>query len=148
MKSISITLVHEPEMRSLPSGDRVVMFRGTQPDQSNPTLASYTVPPRAEGRDADRDAFDGLMRNLGGGDKLTLAGQWSKRNWKDSEGQARSAWEFKTQHFAQGDMSLEKVLEKARIDRGEVVAQPQPVREQEHARGARAAASRADGMGI
>lgn len=118
-KALSITLVHEPETRNMMNGERVVMLRGTEPGRINPILALYVVPPRVANDEKRDEAFDRSLRELGGGDKVSLAGQWSKRTWSDHAGDKHESWEFKTQHFAQGEMSLERILEKARVNRGE-----------------------------
>lgn len=124
VKAITLTLEHEPEMRGLMSGERAILFRGTQPGQSNASVSSYTVPVRTERSEDGRRALDGMLREMGGGDKITLTGQWSKRHWKTSTGAPKSAWEFNAQHMVPGEMSLEKAMEKVRQDRGEVVAAP------------------------
>lgn len=148
-KAVSITLVHEPEMRTLRTGERAVILRGTEEGRSTPMAAIYAIPPRIEGNEAKSQAFDDTLRGLGGGDKLTLAGQWARRGWKDAQNVSHVAWEFKTQHFAKGEMSLEQVLDKARADRGESVARPvhEQVVEQKRATPARGA-QRDGGMGV
>lgn len=149
--AIVLTLVHEPEMRALPSGDRIMVLRGTQDRQTNPSVAAYILPPRVNESDEASEAFNGRMRALGGGDKVTLAGNWSKRVWKSPEGKKNEAWEFKAQHFAEGRMSLERLMEKVRSDRGETVeASAEGVQPSQGSprRGRASSAARDGGMGI
>lgn len=118
---ISMTLVQEPEFRSTLSGERTVLLRGTQDGQSVPSVASYKVPDRVmDDRDAE-NSFMRQMQDIGGGDRLSLAGQWSKRKWQDREGLPRETWEFKAQHMAVGDVSLEKMLSKGKEGEGQSV---------------------------
>lgn len=111
---IALTLVREPEFRSTISGERTVLFYGTQDKQTAPSVAEYKIPERVMG---DRDAENNFMRQMekiGGGDRLSLAGQWSQRHWKDREGTPRMTWEFKAQHMAEGEVSLEKMLARSK----------------------------------
>ncbi len=114
-KALTITLAREPEMGMLRTGERIVVFRGTEDGATRPLKGVFTVPlHRVENSEQGEIDLDRKLRALGGGDELTLAGQWSKNTW-----QGRETWEFKAQHFAEGRHSLEQVLEKARIERGE-----------------------------
>lgn len=113
-KAVTITLTEEPRLRVLPSGDRVVVLRGVQDGQSSPMAAVYPIPARSELEEQGRSDFDRTLRAMGGGDRMSLAGNWSKRSWKDSENRPREAWEFKAQHMARGDVPLEGMLSTAR----------------------------------
>lgn len=147
-KAVTITLEHEPESRTLRSGERVMLLRGTEEGRTKPIVAVYALPARIQDNEASEEAFDRRMRDMGGGDKVTLAGQWNKRVWNDAQDVRRESWEFKTQHFEMGAMPLEKVLEKARAARGEQVETkaPEPVDQARSA--ARAQHDRNGGMGI
>lgn len=118
VKAITLKLEYEPESRMLHNGDRVVLFRGFQPGQTSPSLAVYTIPARIEADDKLSRDFDKGLIALGGGDELSFAGKWSARNWKDQQGNQRKSWEFKAQHFQEGNLSLEKIMEKVIADRG------------------------------
>ena len=114
-KALTITLAREPEMGMLRTGERVVVFRGTEDGAARPLKGVFTVPlHRVENSEQGEADLDRKLRALGGGDELTLAGQWSKNTW-----QGRESWEFKAQHFAEGRHTLEQVLEKARVERGD-----------------------------
>lgn len=129
-KALTITLSHEPEGRTKPSGERVILLRGVEEGRTQPLTAVYTVPMRTS-HDEDREArFDQTLRGLGGGDRVSLGGQWAKRGWNDAAGIRHEAWEFKTQVFEKGDVPLERMLENERASRrGEAVAQGAPSRE-------------------
>lgn len=111
---IAITLVREPEFRSSMSGERMVLLHGTQDKQTSPSIAEYKIPERIMGDRNAEYSFMRQMEKIGGGDRMSLAGQWSKRRWKDREGTPRITWEFKAQHIAEGDVSLEKMLARSK----------------------------------
>lgn len=141
-KALTITLSREPEMTVLRTGERAVVFRGTEEGATRPLKAVFTVPlHRVENSERGSDELDRRLRDIGGGDKLTLAGQWKKNVW-----QGRESWEFNTKHFAEGDHTLDKVLDKARAERGEIVERGEaaPARQAP----ARALAGREAGMGV
>lgn len=146
-KALTLTLTHEPEIRGLPNGDRVVLLRGSEDGRNAVTAAAYIVPPRATERVADRDALDDTLRDMSGGDRVSLAGQWAKRIWSKASGEKVASWEFKTQHFEKGDHSLGEILEKAR-ERREGVAPSQTEQDRSSIVARAAAAGRGtNGMG-
>lgn len=116
-KALTITLVHEPEMRSLQSGDSVMLLRGVEDGKNNPLVAVYNVPSRTRDNEDREASFDQTLRELGGGDRVSLAGQWSKRGWNDRAGVRQESWEFKTQIFEKGDVPLDKMIENERANR-------------------------------
>lgn len=117
--SISMTLAHEPEVRYSRSGDKFVVFRGHQEGQSSLSKAYYKVPLRVSENEEESDRFDNLLRNAGGGDKFSFAGQWVKQ--KLGEGASKPfQWEFRSQHLAEGNLSLAQIMEKAAAARGDV----------------------------
>lgn len=126
-KALVITLDHEPETRGLMTGETVVLLRGTEDGRSKSSVAVYTVPARISDDEGAERAFDRQLRDMGGGDKISLAGQWSRRTWKDANNKPQEAWEFKAQHFALGERTLEQILEAARAARGGQVAKEPPV---------------------
>jgi len=132
-KALTITLAHEPEMRFMPSGDRVMLLRGVEDGRTSPLTAVYVVPTRTTDSEDREAAFDQTLRGLGGGDRVSLAGQWAKRGWNDQRGQRHEAWEFKTQIFAAGDVPLDRMLENARAERLGADARAVPEKELEHA---------------
>lgn len=116
-KALAITLVHEPEIRFRPSGEQVVLLRGVEDGRTSPLTAVFTVPSRTRDSEEREASFDQTLRGIGGGDRVSLAGQWSKRGWNNSAGVRQETWEFKTQIFQKGDFSLGKMLENARAER-------------------------------
>lgn len=139
--AITLTLAHEPEVRHNQSGDRFIRFYGHQEGQNGLSMAYYKVPKRVLGDDQENARFDALLRDIGGGDKISFAGHWKLHTFGPKDEQ-KQRWEFNSQHFAQGELTLPKILEKAAIDRGDV---------SERASGvdvARLAAATKNGMGI
>jgi len=110
--AITITLDHEPQMRATTAGETYVTFRGREDKASASLVAVYKLPLRTEQDQDLRSGLDRQLQEMGGGDRMSFAGKWSKRRWKDQAGQDREAWEFKSQHFARGDVTLERMLEK------------------------------------
>lgn len=120
-KAVTITLSREPEMSVLRTGERAVVFRGVEDGATKPLRAVFMVPlHRVENNEQGEADLDRRLRALGGGDEMTIAGQWSKNRWD-----GRESWEFRTQHFAEGRHSLSGVLERARIERGEAPSAPE-----------------------
>lgn len=117
-KAVVITLDREPEMRTKPDGTEIAVFRGRENGRTSSLVAIYEKPLRAVNEDDAAADFDRRMRALGGGDKMTLAGNWAKRVWKDQAGDRREAWEFKSQHFVKGEVPLERMLSTAREGQG------------------------------
>lgn len=113
-KAVVITLDREPEMRTKPDGTEIAVFRGREDGRASSLVAIYEKPLRAVNEDDAASDFDRKMRALGGGDRMTLAGSWAKRFWNDQAGQRQEAWEFKSQHFAKGEVPLERMLSTAR----------------------------------
>lgn len=120
-KALSITLVQEPEMRSLPSGEAVVVLRGTEKGALRPLVAVYKIPDRVMANEETHASFMRSMQEIGGGDKMSLAGSWTQRHWKTQQGEMMKAWEFKAQHIAVGEVPLERMLSKSR---GEEAGRP------------------------
>lgn len=89
-------------------------------------MAVYRIPSRTSESEDREAALDTTLRSLGGGDRVSLAGKWSKRVWKDGRGESRSAWEFKTQVFEKGEVSLERMMENERASRLGVSSSPVP----------------------
>lgn len=136
-KALTITLTEEPSRRVLPSGERIVVLHGVEKDRDKPMAAVYVIPARVENDEQRMSTLDSTLRDLGGGDKVSLAGQWSKRNWKSGQGEAMSSWEFKTQSFEPGEHSLDVLKQRAIASR-----LPQVEIEQDRkSAGARAAAA-------
>lgn len=141
-KALTITLSREPEMATLRDGQRAVVFRGVEEGGIKPLKAVFPLPlHRVENSEQGAEDLDRRLRDLSGGDKLSVAGQWKKNVW-----QGRESWEFNTKHFAEGAHTLDKVLEKARVDRGEIVERNETAPAMRAP--ARALAGREAGMGV
>lgn len=103
-KRVVITLAASPEERSV-GEQRVVAFTGSESGRS-PLSAVYFLADHQRFDAFGRDDHDQRVASLRAGDKLTLAGQWSKRKWKGRDGADMEAWEFKAQQFERGDVPL------------------------------------------
>jgi hypothetical protein len=103
-----ITLTREPEIRDTPKG-RVVVFRGTQEGRDKPIVAALRAPVAERHDDGAREDLDRRLRDIGGGDKVSLSGTWAKRRW-EQDGVPREFWEFQAQRFQPGDVPLERML--------------------------------------
>ena len=103
-----ITLVREPEVRETEKG-RVVVFRGTQEGRDKPIVAAMRAPVAERYDEGARDDLDRRLRDIGGGDRVSLSGTWAKRRW-EQDGVSREFWEFQAQRFQPGDVPLERML--------------------------------------
>lgn len=103
-KRIVITLDNAPIERFAGS-QKVISFFGKEDGRSSSLSGVYFVPEH-ESRDGfARGDFDARIEALRPGDKLSMAGRWSKRKWEDN-GVEREGWEFRVQNFAKGDVSI------------------------------------------
>lgn len=119
-KRVVITLEGAPDVRFTQGSDKVVAFRGREAGRDNSLSAVYFVPGHEKRDGFGREDLDDRVDSLKAGDKVSLAGHWAKRKWNDREGAQRETWEFRTQRFERGDVTLEAMerAAKARIDVG------------------------------
>lgn len=126
-KAVVVTLDHEPEMQGDRDGNQYMILRGPEAGAKASLKALYMVPPRVVGDPDASDAFNGKLRSMGGGDKVTLVGHWSKTRQKGEDGVEAESWHFRAHNFAQGEKSLEQVMEMARRERRGLSAEPERV---------------------
>lgn len=105
-----------------------MLLRGRQDGKDSPSVAVYKIPSRTSDSEDREASLDTTLRALGGGDRVSLAGKWSKRVWKDGRGGDHSAWEFKTQIFEKGEVSLERMRENEKASRLGVAPAPEASR--------------------
>lgn len=102
-KAITITLVREPHIRSTSDGRKLLIFEGTEDGRMTPLSAVHEV--------GDRDGRHGAvleerLRRIGGGDRVTVAGQWVRHRWAGPDSSSHERWEFRTSRFRAGDHTL------------------------------------------
>ncbi len=114
-KRVVVTLTGRPRERFV-GNQKVISFSGTEPGRTSPLSGVYFVPEQETRDGFARGDFDDRIDDLHVGDKMSMAGYWSKRKWQDREGKDREAWEFKAQNFEKGDVSLQDIG-KAAVDR-------------------------------
>ena len=133
-RNLVVGVLAEAPQERFAGGQRMLGFRVTEPGRDNPMSAVMFVAAH-EGRDGfDRDGFDERVDAMRPGDRVSLAGSWSKRKWKDQAGADREAWEFKTQFFAKGDVSLAEMELEARARIGDARLATLPLGEEISAR--------------
>lgn len=107
--ALVLTLSQEPMVRETAGGDPFVVFVGTQKGLDQPSVAVLRLPREME-QGERREALDNELRALGGGDQLSLAGQWVRHSWTNPDKTPQESWSFETKAFARGEFSLEQML--------------------------------------
>lgn len=106
-------LVALPEERYTSAG-KIISLRIQEKGRDNPMVGVYFAPDHERRDGFGMAALDGKLNSLSVGEDVSLSGKWSKRNWKDGQGREREAWEFVTQRFEKGNVSIEDMEKLAR----------------------------------
>lgn len=109
-RAVQITLEEEPQVRTSLKGETFVRFVGREDGAEKPLMALFRVPDALASQQNASDPLDQSLRELGGGDRLSLAGQWIQHSWKGAAGAEHSTWEFRAQIFEKGDHSLDRMV--------------------------------------
>lgn len=104
-----LTLSQEPMVRFSSDESPFVLFVGNQKGVEKPSVAVLRLPKdMAQGQ--KREELDTELRALGGGDTMSLAGQWRKHRWMSPDNTPQQSWSFESRVFAKGEHSLDQLL--------------------------------------
>lgn len=112
-KRVVGVLAEIPQEKFTTSG-KIITLRVREPGRDNPMVGVYFAPDHERRDGFGMQGLDDKLNAMNVGDQVSLAGRWSQRSWKDQSGAERKSWEFMTQRFEKGSVSIEDMEKSAR----------------------------------